>query len=464
MQPEWVKSSVFYQIFPERFANANASINPNPVESWDKSPTRDNFFGGDLKGISEHLSYLSDMGVNALYLTPIFKADTNHRYDAIDYFKIDSRLGNDADFDEFIKRAHELQIRVVLDGVFNHCGIGHWAFQDVVRNGEQSQYVNWFSVEGFPVVSHPEPNYKTCSGCYYLPKWNVYNPEVRRHHYNVAKYWLNRGIDGWRLDVPYFVNKTFWKGFHKVVKSFGDDKYLVAEEWRNPSKWLTPELMDGTMNYTVRDLVLGFCADETLDAYDFADGMNALYNDIPEEHRSCMLNLLGSHDTERLLTRIKAHEYAWDTPAEDAENLAYALLFAADGAPMVYYGDENGMEGENDPGCRAPMIWNENAWNLSVRKTVCKIMRLRRENAALQYGRQHVAALGKHTVCITRNLPSGRACLCLVHRGSGAYINCDDLPVRMDCSLFGVPSIIGNQYRMGEKSIIMYEGEAAGKL
>ena len=117
MQPEWVKSSVFYQIFPERFANANASINPNPVESWDKSPTRDNFFGGDLKGISEHLSYLSDMGVNALYLTPIFKADTNHRYDAIDYFKIDSRLGNDADFDEFIKRAHELQIRVVLDVV-----------------------------------------------------------------------------------------------------------------------------------------------------------------------------------------------------------------------------------------------------------------------------------------------------------------------------------------------------------
>ena len=387
--PDWLADAVFYQIFPERFANGDPSLDPPGVERWEAIPTQENFFGGDLVGITQHLDHIQSVGANAIYLTPIFEADTNHRYDAKDYFTIDHRLGDLNAFRGFVDAAHARGIRVVLDAVFNHCGDGHWAFQDVVENEAASTYVNWFSVENFPVSPHPVPNYRTCSGCYYLPKWNAYNPEVRDHHYRVARYWVEQGIDGWRLDVPYFINHNFWRGFRDVVKSASEELYLVAEEWR--------------------DLVLGFTADLTVDAEGFATGMNALTERIPLESRQAMLNILGSHDTERVLTR-----HGGD--AEAAE-LAYALLFSAEGAPMIYYGDEVGLEGENDPGCRGTMPWDERLWSQGLLSAVRSLSGIRQATPALRRGAQRVGSSGPDTVVIHRELADGRAAVVMVNRG-----------------------------------------------
>ena len=418
--PDWLADATFYQIFPERFANGDPTLDPPGVVPWGSEPTRENFFGGDLAGITAHLDHIVSLGANAIYLTPIFEADTNHRYDAKDYFAIDHRLGDLDAFRRFLDAAHERGIRVVLDAVLNHCGDGHWAFQDVVENEAASEYVNWFSVEGFPVTPHPTPNYRTCSGCYYLPKWNAYNPEVRAHHYAVAQHWIEQGIDGWRLDVPYFINHTFWRGFRDVVKALGDDLYIVAEEWRDPEEWLHGDLADGTMNYTLRDLVLGFTADDSIDAPAFARGMNALRARIPEGFHSGMLNLLGSHDTERLLTR-----HGGDVPAALR---AYALLFAAEGAPMLYYGDEVGLTGENDPGCRGTMPWDQSEWSHPLLDGIRSFSRARAQHRALRRGRQDVQALDDDTVLMTRLTEDGAASIAIVSRTVGTRIPTSALP------------------------------------
>ena len=148
----------------------------------------------------------------------------------------------------------------------------------------------------------PVPNYKTCSGCEYLPKWNVFNPKVREHHFNVARYWIDQGIDGYRLDVPYFIYPEFWQDFRQVVKAKNSELCLIAEEWRDPAQWLQGDTTDSTMNYTLRDLILGFTATKRFNAYDFVDGINRLQERIPYGYHHGMMNLLGSHDTERVLT------------------------------------------------------------------------------------------------------------------------------------------------------------------
>jgi cyclomaltodextrinase / maltogenic alpha-amylase / neopullulanase len=417
--PDWLRDATFYQIFPERFANGDPSLDPPDVEPWGGEPTRENFFGGDLAGITTHLDHVVAVGANALYLTPIFEADTNHRYDAKDYFKVDHRLGDLEAFKRFLDAAHERGIRVVLDAVFNHCGDGHWAFRDVVANEAESKYVNWFSVETFPVVAHP-PNYRTCSGCHYLPKWNAYNPEVREHHYEVARYWIEQGIDGWRLDVPYFINHNFWRGFRDVVKASGEDLYIVAEEWLDPEEWLQGDLADGTMNYTMRDLVLGFTADRNINAFEFADGMNRLRERIPTGYHHGMLNLLGSHDTERVLTR-----HACD---ENAALLAYALLFSAEGAPMIYYGDEIGLLGENDPGCRGTMPWDETLWSSSLLQGIRDLSGARSRHSALRRGTQIVKAADGDTAIIMRVEGDEGMAVAIAHRGTGTQIGFGILP------------------------------------
>lgn len=418
--PDWLADAVFYQIFPERFANGDASLDPDDVVPWDSEPTRDNFFGGDLQGVIDHLDHIVSLGANAIYFTPIFEADTNHRYDAKDYFAIDHRLGTLETFQRLVEACHDRGIRIVLDAVLNHCGDGHWAFADVVANEAGSDYVNWFSVEGFPVVSHPVPNYRTCSGCYYLPKWNAYNPEVRQHHMEVASYWITQGIDGWRLDVPYFINHTFWRGFRETVKAHGEDLYIVAEEWRDPNEWLQGDIADGTMNYTVRDLVLGFTADGTVDGPELAAGLTALSESIPAGYRHGMLNLLGSHDTERVLTRHRG-----DVPAA---MLAYTLLYSLEGAPMMYYGDEVGLVGENDPGCRGAMPWDPEQWNNRVLDEIRALGARRATSRALRRGTQEVVAIDADTVAITRTLDD-ESITVVVHRGAGVTLPGDALRV-----------------------------------
>lgn len=450
--PDWVADATVYQIFPDRFANGDPSLDPDDVVPWDSEPTPENFFGGDLQGIIDHLDHIESLGVNALYLTPVFEADTNHRYDAKDYFKIDGRLGDLSAFQRLVEAAHAKGIRVVLDAVLNHCGDGHWAFQDVVQKEEKSQYVNWYSFEGFPVRSQPEPNYRTCSGCHYLPKWNAYNPEVRAHHYDVAKYWIGQGIDGWRLDVPYFINHEFWRGFRDTVKSVDDDLYIVAEEWRAPEEWLQGDIADGTMNYTFRDLALGFTADDTVDAYALAEGMNALRDRIPAGFHKGMLNLLGSHDTERVLTRH--HAIAADSL------LSYALMFTSEGAPMIYYGDEVGMLGQNDPGCRGGMQWDSAKWVQPSIEGIRALSEARAATASLRRGTQEYRAIDPDTVIVIRTLGNERT-VAVIHRGDGRAITREEIPLDHEGDVHvvvGRPSAADGNYVVEKRDTLIVTG------
>ncbi|MBI3962311.1 MAG: glycoside hydrolase family 13 protein [Deinococcus sp.] len=378
MLPAWVSDAIFYQIFPERFRNGDPSNDPPGVQPWGGQPTRDSFFGGDLRGIIDSLPYLSELGVNALYLTPIFKAGTNHKYDTHDYLTIDPHFGDLATFDELVRQAHASGIRIVLDGVFNHCGDGFWAFQDVQARGPHSQYWDWFTVYSFPLRANPYPNYATCGGAAYLPRLNTDHPEVRRHLFQVARYWLERGIDGWRLDVPYEVAPDFWREFRLVVKQHFPQAYLVAEEWRDAWSLLQGDQFDGAMNYRLRELVLDFLVRNALSAEAFRRALDDLRRHYPSQADMGMLNLLGSHDTPRLLTLCQGQL--------PLAKLALAFLLTYPGAPMLYYGDEVGMMGDSDPDCRRPMLWDQQQWNTDLLQFVRRLTTLRQERVSLRRG------------------------------------------------------------------------------
>lgn len=377
--PDWVRDAIFYQIFPERFANGDPQLNPADTQPWGAPPTRTNFFGGDLVGVKSNLDHLKELGCDAIYFTPIFTANTNHRYDATDYYKVDPALGGDQAFTKMLEAAHNKDIRIILDAVFHHCGDHHPAFQDVVQNEEKSKYINWFSVAEFPVEPFPEPNYLTCSGCHYLPKLNVYNPEVRNYLFGAVEKWTKMGIDGWRLDVPYMMeNPHFWRQFRKLVKSIDADSYIVAEVWERATNWVQGNTSDAAMNYRVRDAVLGFVTDWRNDAQWLAAQYERIDEEIPAHAKGLMLNLLGSHDTERVFTKCGT-----DVPAT---RLAYSLLFATEGAPMIYYGDEIGMQGFNDPDCRRCMNWDRDDWNYDIYNWLKTLITMRKNNIALRRG------------------------------------------------------------------------------
>lgn len=403
--PDWVPDAVFYQIFPERFRNGDFANDPPGTEAWGRLPTRENFFGGDLAGIIDKLDYLAEMGFNALYLNPIFRAGTNHKYDTHDYFAIDPAFGDDATFDRLISEAHARGMRIVLDGVFNHCGLGFAPFQDLLANGAASEYRDWFSPYELPLEIEPVPNYATCGGAYYLPRFNTRNPVVEEFVQRVALYWLERGIDGWRLDVPYEVDTAFWRRFRTVVKARFPDAYLLAEEWRDPSAFLQGDTFDGAMHYLLRGLALDFVAKNALTGEAFGRGLETLQRQLPADSGAGMLTLLGSHDTARILTECGGNV--------DQAVLLHTFLLTMPGAPSIYYGDENGMEGANDPDCRRPMAWDESAWNPTLRAAITKLIGLRHTHACLRRGGVGTAFANDRVYAYYRELDDTRALVVL---------------------------------------------------
>ncbi len=374
--PKWVRDAVFYQIFPDRFFNGDPSNDPPGTAAWDCAPSRENFLGGDLAGIRAKLGYLEQLGVGALYLTPFFKARTNHRYDTSDYLQIDPAAGTLDGWRALVRDAHRRGIRLILDAVFNHCGDGFWAFQDVIAHGAASPYADWFCIGSFPITVNP-PSYQTCGGAAFLPKLNHANPAVREYLLGVARYWLEQAADGWRLDVPWKVPLDFWRDFRCEVLNVNPDAYIVAEVWRGTEPWLRGDTVHGVMNYRLRAAILDYCALDHMDAEDFDYELAQLR----AEHGASApyhLTLLGSHDTPRILTVCGG----------DAERARLAAIFQFTylGAPMIYYGDEIGMAGENDPLCRAGMIWDESAWNARLHDTYQRLIALRRTHPALTQG------------------------------------------------------------------------------
>lgn len=376
--PEWTKGQIYYQIFPERFAKAGTA-GPKDPEPWGTLPTRENYMGGTLQGITEHMDYIKNLGVRCIYLNPIFTAKFNHKYATIDYKDVDPQFGTKEDLKALIKAAHQRDIRIVLDGVFNHTGTDFFAFQDILEHQEASKYVDWYYITKFPVeISHK--NYE-CVGAYkHMPKLRSGNPQVREFILNIMEYWVDEfGIDGWRLDVADEVDPEVWNEARVRLKHKNPELLLLGETWGNGLSLMNGVRMDCIMNYVFRDATLEFVADTTIHAEEYANRMQTMLSQYPEEMNQAMYLVLDSHDTERTLFRCK----------EDVRKLkqAVAIQMMFLGAPAIYYGDEIGMTGDNDPDCRRCMEWDESKWNQELLKHFQSLAAIRNQYTCIQTGK-----------------------------------------------------------------------------
>jgi cyclomaltodextrinase / maltogenic alpha-amylase / neopullulanase len=380
--PYWIQDAIFYQIFPDRFANGDLRNDPPNVKPWGSIPTAHGFQGGDLRGIIEKFDYLLDLGVNAIYLNPIFQSSSNHRYNTYDYFRIDPKLGDMKDFHVLLNVAHSNNIRVILDGVFNHCSRGFFAFDDILENGRNSPYLDWFHIKHTPVDAYSDgeaQHYLAWWGHKSLPKFNTDNLAVRKYLLSVARYWIEQGADGWRLDVPNEIDdNTFWAEFRHVVKAVNRDAYLVGEIWAADRRWVGENHFDGLMNYPLREALLDFLDRSLIPASGFAEKIEDLLEVYPRVNRHAMYLPLGSHDTERLMT-VLGHNL-------NKVKLAYLFLFAFPGAPAIYYADEIGLTGGKDPGCRGAFPWREDDWIIELRGWVKSLISWRKRLPSIRRG------------------------------------------------------------------------------
>ncbi|AIQ45819.1 cyclomaltodextrinase [Paenibacillus sp. FSL R7-0273] len=378
--PEWAKSAVFYQIMPERFANGDTSNDPEDISPWGGKPATDNFFGGDLQGIIDHLDYLEDLGITAIYLTPIFEAPTNHKYDTTDYMTIDPHFGDTELLKKLVDEAHSKGIRIVLDAVFNHIGSNSPQFKDVTLHGEKSKYADWFHINEFPVqVKDGKPTYDAFGFFAEMPKLNTANPETREYLLNIAEYWLKElGMDGWRLDVANEIDHKFWKEFRTRIKAINPDAYIIGENWNDSLRWLHGDQFDSVMNYPLSNRLIEFLQGDDMDAQTFSEYISGLLMRYPQQANEVLFNLLASHDTPRLLTQLGGDK--------NKLKLAVAFLLTFTGTPCIYYGDEIGLDGEGDPDCRKCMIWEEEHQDRDLHHTYKQLIRLRKEHPVLRTG------------------------------------------------------------------------------
>ncbi|WP_110114533.1 alpha-glycosidase [Bacillus sp. CGMCC 1.16541] len=374
--PSWVKDTIWYQIFPERFANGDESINPEGALAWGSTePTPTNFFGGDFEGVMEHLDYLSDLGINGLYFTPIFKAYSNHKYDTIDYLEIDPQFGDKETFKRLVEECHKRDIKVMLDAVFNHSGYYFPQFQDVLEKGEESPYKDWFHIREFPLKEEPIPNYDTFAFVPSMPKLNTENEELRNYLLEVGKYWVEEfNIDGWRLDVANEIDHAFWRDFRKAVKSVKDDVYILGEIWHDSMPWLQGDQFDAVMNYPFTTATLNYFAKDKISTSEFVAEIQHVLSSYPVNINEVAFNLLGSHDTPRTLTICDE--------SIEREKLLFLFQLSFIGTPCIYYGDEIGMTGGADPGCRKCMIWDEEEQNQELLRFTKQLISLRKQHAA----------------------------------------------------------------------------------
>ena len=369
--PDWVPRTVWYQIFPDRFCRDTASQKPNalPWPAAEDAVTNNEHYGGTLRGITEKLGYLADLNITGLYLNPVNASPSVHKYDTSDYLNIDPAFGSADDLHTLVKEAHARGIKVMLDGVFNHCGWDFALWQDVVRNGKASPYFDWFIVQEWPFETAVEPERENAasrsrpsgtngkSGRYSvfayvdtMPKLNTNNPAVVDYLLNVCETWVRSyDIDGLRLDVANELSHTFCRQLYRRMRSLKKDFYLLGEIWRSALPWLRGGELDSVMNYPLALCFWKFFCDKTLPALTLEREINAVFTAYPEPVTVGLFNLLDSHDTPRLFTRNDGDVSAvWQQ---------YALLLSLPGSPCIYYGSEVLLAGGNDPDCRRCMPW-----------------------------------------------------------------------------------------------------------
>ena len=455
--PDWAKEVVWYQIFPERFCNGDKSNDPTPLdmqgawpynipENWQVHPwisdwyklqpweeeTGHDFYwnagvrryGGDLKGVIDKMDYMQDLGITAIYLNPIFESPSLHKYDATMYHHIDNNFGPNPDLDrkiweqedpadpstwqwtsadslflQLINECHDRNIKIIIDGVFNHVGTTFWAFQDVVEKQENSSYKDWFVIKQWddPLTSENEFDYECWAGARSLPEFredeNGLVEPVKDHVYAIVQRWMDPnqdgdpsdGIDGWRLDVAEKVNINFWIEFRSWTKTINPEAYTTGELWWedwqndimvNAAPWFQKGAFDADMNYRFADAVKRWVIDvkNKISVQAFVDSLNSYMNDYPTENVYVLQNLMDSHDVDRLSSQIVNPDNWYDHKSNPGQNPDYnvrkpnneeliiqrfiiGIQMTLPGAPMIYYGDEAGMWGGDDPDCRKPMVW-----------------------------------------------------------------------------------------------------------
>lgn len=353
--PAWLKHAVVYNIFPDSFASGRRSIRGACSETvWENGLTLKSRLGGTIRGITENLDYIAELGFNCIYLNPIFTAGEYHRYDTLDYLHISPSLGSDDDFRALVGQAHSLGLRVVIDGVFNHCSWYFFAFDDVVRNGESSRYKDWFYDLTFPVVRPPEgtaPGYASFAYEPKMPKLNTSNPEVRDYFMQVCAHWIREyHVDGWRLDVANEVDREFWRTFKHTARAINPDSVMIGEIWENAESWLRGDMFDSAMNYDFRKHCRDFFALGAIDAPQFSARITQMLHRYPTGIIQGQLNLLDSHDVSRFLSLCSGDVRRM--------RLAEVFLFTAPGTPCVFYGDELGTTGISEPDYRSAMPWD----------------------------------------------------------------------------------------------------------
>jgi cyclomaltodextrinase / maltogenic alpha-amylase / neopullulanase len=425
--PEWSKDAVYYYIFPERFRNGDKANDPKPgvtrfhdhsIElhpQWMGIPYRPNtgdgsdahynndFFGGDLIGVIEKLDYIAALGANTIYMTPVFHAASNHKYDTADYSNIDPHFGNNEDFKRLCKEAQKRGIRIVLDASLNHTGsdsIYFDRFKNFNSNGafagaqinSESPYSDWYSFDASK--SEPDAQYKGWVGVRDLPELNKSSKSFRDYAYgsknSIMKQWLDRGASGWRMDVAPWVPDDFWREWRTAVKGHNPNALTVAESYFDSSKFFLGDTFDSTMNYIFRNAVIEYANGKSaVDSYRYIEFMREAY---PQQSFYALMNLLSSHDQPRSL-----HVFAYVDEKTDATTIATAkqklklavffqMIFP--GSPAIYYGDEVGVIGGEDPYNRAPYPWADQGGmpDNDLLNEYKKLIQLRKDHDVLRHG------------------------------------------------------------------------------
>lgn len=384
--PDWWRDGVIYQVMPDRFAGP-----PEPGDrrragegdggwlGWEDPPNRSGRYPGTLRGLRDRLDHLEELGASILYLTPIFLSSAYHGYETTDYYQVDPRLGSLDDLKELVEAAHRRGIRVILDGVFNHSGPEFFAFRDLLEKGEASRYRDWYLVRRFPIQMYPEPTYETWASVARMPKLRTSHPEVQRYFVEVGRYWIREaGIDGWRLDVANEVDHGFWRAFRQGVVAERPDAVLLGEIWHDPLPWLRGDEFHSATFYPFWRACVDFFARGRMSAGRFDQCLTRERMSLPEPVHQAVVTLLGSHDTARF------RELAGGDVA--SHRLAVLFQMTYPGVPLVYYGDEVGLRGGDDPDNRRPMIWDRSRWDREIWEVYRKAIRLRREWPALRRG------------------------------------------------------------------------------
>ena len=422
--PEWVNSTVWYQIFPDRFFNGTPERKDPDILPWQTGKvTNSEKYGGDLEGIRKKLPYLQDLGITGIYLNPIMEAETNHKYDTADYTKIDPSFGDDGIMRRLVSEAHDRGIRIMVDAVFNHCGRKFAPWLDVQEKGRASTYAEWFMVQDWSEIRKTgdtrDGRFYSFAFADWMPKLNTNNEEVIQYFCRVCEDWIRKyDIDGIRFDVGNEVSHRFLKRMREHLKKIKPDIYLLGEIWHDASQWLAGDEYDSVMNYPLMSGIHDFFLDQTMRKEEFEYMVNRCYTMYMQQNNNVLFNLLDSHDTERLMNRF--HDL-------DKFYQQLAVLFTLPGSPCIYYGTEIAMEGGFDPDCRRCMPWDEigteeNRERIGQMK---KLIRLRKEEKTFRSLHFHFPGNYENPRCV-EYIKLDEA-----ERKTEVLLNCSEEPVEV---------------------------------